>query len=243
MLDSIRKCLLAVLFFIIYLIIISGVFKISVFLFKIEKIDIFLDIFNLILVSFFFYFFSKEKVTNLSVSKSCFKKMLFITFFFIILNIIILLILNENNNLLEKISLYEKISMIFIKPITEELFFRGFLLAFLLKKIPLKNFKIIIFSVTIVNLCFIFLHQSWDLWINLKLFVFSSIASLLYILTKKVTYSIVFHIFINSLFVYFQIDKPFYFLNISFPILLVICVVVLLLILFNIRKIYIDNLY
>lgn len=245
MIRSLKKYLLLLLSFFLYLLIISGIFNFFSSIVSFNELSFFFDIINLAIVSLMYYFVQKNQFNtkaDLMINiKRDRKTIIFIVLLFIFFNSIILLLIFEKNIEYKDFSLSDNISIIITKPIIEELFFRGVLLSFLLKN-KMKNSADVIITVVLVNICFIYLHQIWNFWIILKLFAFSTVASVFYIVTRRISCSIIFHIFINFIFVCFHIEKFYSKLNINKNLLIISCIITFILLLINVKILYFNNL-
>ncbi len=99
--------------------------------------------------------------------------------------------------------LYQFVTVIFITPLLEELFFRKFLISKLLKK------NSIITSILISGSCFAIIHIETP--VNLiPSFLFGILSGLIFIKTGKILYSIFFQILMNSYYLIFLINASNY---------------------------------
>jgi membrane protease YdiL (CAAX protease family) len=236
MLKDLKKYFFSIIIFYVYYLLLTIISK--VLLKKYINNDIYFDILNLSTV-YIIYYFTKPLKTVFRFNKNNFKLIIYITIFFIFFNITILMLLFKSYSTIELTS-YTKISKIVIIPVIEEIFFRGIMLKYLLDNCLTNKTLNILISVFVTNICFVFLHQSSDLLIILKLFTFSSIVSLIYIITNKLIYCFLYHILINFLFLSLKIHEPFYNLHtcLDSSILSVILFTSLFFILYYMRKIY-----
>jgi len=80
--------------------------------------------------------------------------------------------------------------------VVEELFFRGFLLKYAMKsKVENKTINLVFFSI-LTSVLFSVAHMRFDLFI-IQYFIFSLICSFIYIKSKNLFYTILFHSFYN----------------------------------------------
>ncbi len=108
---------------------------------------------------------------------------------------------NYSNNRTDLI--YQFLAVILVAPILEELFFRKFLILKLLK----KNKKIT--SLLISSFCFALIHIETP--INLiPSFFFGILSGLIFIKTREILYSIIFHALINAYYLIFLVNATNY---------------------------------
>lgn len=99
---------------------------------------------------------------------------------------------------------YRHISILIISPIFEELFFRKFLFSKLLEK-----YKLYV-AISVSSVCFSAIH--FETPTNLiPAFIFGIISALIYFKTKKISYSIILHFFINACISFLNIYGESYF--------------------------------
>ncbi|WP_299156983.1 type II CAAX endopeptidase family protein [uncultured Christiangramia sp.] len=109
----------------------------------------------------------------------------------------------ENYSINQIDLLYQIVTVILITPLLEELFFRKFLISKLLK----KNKEIT--SILISSFCFAIIHIETPLNL-IPSFIFGVLSGLIFIKTRKILYSIFFHILMNSYYLIFLINASNY---------------------------------
>ncbi|WP_084840327.1 CPBP family intramembrane glutamic endopeptidase [Zunongwangia atlantica] len=110
---------------------------------------------------------------------------------------------SENYSINQKELLYQILTLIFITPLLEELFFRKFLISKLLK----RNNEIT--SILISSFCFAVIHIETP--VNLiPSFIFGLLSGVVFIKTGKILYSMFFHILMNIYYLIFLINASNY---------------------------------
>ncbi len=105
--------------------------------------------------------------------------------------------LSESNFLLTPSFILGVLSTLILKPIVEEVIFRGIILKGLLVKYSSA------IAILISSMLFSIYHMS--ITNSIPTFLFSIVACLIYVKTQKLTYSILLHVFSNSLWLFLSI--------------------------------------
>lgn len=164
--------------------------------------EICIDFISILVTLLITFYLTKIKKLRLIIFEFPEKKKILFYFFlmlvYYLLNMITFILLEKNIFVLHDYSIPSIIGKIIVAPISEEFFYRGILLNYVITNFKISKFFNYI-SIVLISVLFSFEHQNNDFISFLYHFSFSFIMSLVYVREKNLTLVILLHILYNIL--------------------------------------------